>query len=335
MHAAREKHGLKNVQCLVSFAKGDLDLNATDRGGCTALKHAIEGRNLDPANFLIGAGSDLLQTHILGCSPIQRALHQHLTQFTLENLPEVDEVRSASQGSILNTAALIGNEVVVTELLKRVPEKNQVEYVNLFCDFGTPLYCGAYHQGISIIEKLIEKGAQVNLVGGPAGSPLMAACANGHVEAVRTLLKKGAELQCTKFDGTTITAEEAAQQHESVLLLLRRYKEKGADALDEKIPVKRADISELDKFMVAYKGNEKRIRRRLLYGEEQDNLLGDESDESDESMETTIMSVHDEDGQEDDLEDLEEDKTKGREVVIETTEDDAKLKTLVEKAEAA
>lgn len=333
MHAARQKHGLENVKRLMSFANGGIDLQATDRDGSTALQHAIDSRNLDAARFLIDAGLDPLQGDNVGFSPIHRALQLDLTQFILENLPEVDKVRSPAEGSILNTAAVMGNEVVVTELLKRVPEKDQVEYVNLSCDLGTPLYCGAYQMRISIIEKLLEKGAQVNLVGGPAGSPLMAACANGHVEAVRILLKKGAELQCTKFDGTIITAEEAAQHHESVLLLLRRYKEKGADALDDKIPVKTADISELDKFMVAYKKrNEKRMRRKSLEGEEQANLSGDESDGW---TETTSSSVHDEDDQEDDLEDQKKDVEKGRDGSIETTEDDAKLKTVIEKAETA
>jgi hypothetical protein len=179
---------------------------------------------------------------------------------------------------------------------------------------------------------LLEKGAQVNLVGGPAGTPLMAACANGHVEAVRILLKKGAELQCTKFDGTTITAEEAAQQHESVLLLLRQYKEKGAHVLDENIAVKTADISELDKFMVAYKKwNGKRMRQRGLDGEERVYLS---SDESDDWMATTNSSVHDEDNQEDDPEEQEKDGEKGREGDIEITEDDAKLKIGVETGNA-
>ena len=296
MYAARRQHGLKNVKLLMSFAKGGLDLQATDKGGGTALWHAIQGMNLDAATFLIKAGLDPLQRVNFGCSPIQRALQLSLTEFTLEILPDLDKIRSPAQGSILNTAALMGNEVVVTELLKRVPEKDQVEYVNLSCDLGTPLYCAAYQMGISIIEKLLEKGAQVNLVGGPAGSPLMAACANGHVEAVRILLKKGAELQCTKFDGTTITAEGAAQHHESVLLLLRRYKEKGAHALDEEVPVKTADISELDKFMVAYKErNEKRMHQRGLNGEERVGLSGDETDDW---IETTASSVHHEDDQE-------------------------------------
>jgi ankyrin repeat protein len=267
MHAAREEHGLENVKCLLGFVKGGLDLQATDQDGRTALHHAVEAQTLDTAKFLIEAGLDPLQTDLYGCSPIQKIIEKHTTHSALENLPEVDKLRSKVLGSILNTAVYCGREKVVTELLHRVPEEDAPEYVNLTCDLGTPLYCSAYIMHISIMEKLIEKGAQINLVGGSTGSALMAACTVGSVECVRLLLKKGAELQCTKFDGTIITAEEAAQHHESVLLLLRRYKEKGAHVLDENIPMKTADITELDKFMVAHKEqNEKRIRERDLKG---------------------------------------------------------------------
>jgi hypothetical protein len=90
------------------------------------------------------------------------------------------------------------------------------------------------------------------------GSPLMTACSMGQVEAAAWLLKRGAELECKKLNGITVTAEEAAQQHESVLSLLQKFKEKGAEALDEEVPVKTADISKLDEFMVGFKERKKK-----------------------------------------------------------------------------
>ncbi|KAH8748379.1 ankyrin repeat-containing domain protein [Hyaloscypha sp. PMI_1271] len=140
-----------------------------------------------------------------------------------------------------------------------VPEAGVHEYVNLYCDRGTPLYRAASNGHIPIMEKLVEKGAKINLVGGPCGSPLMGACTMGYAEAVAWLLRKGTELQCTKFDGTTITAEAAGQQHEAVLWVLRRFKEEGVEGLDEEIPVKTANISKLDEFMVGYKERKARV----------------------------------------------------------------------------
>jgi hypothetical protein len=173
--------------------------------------------------------------------------------YLLENLPDVDTLRSRIRGSHLNIASFMGQEPVVKELLKRAPEQGIHEYVNLPCNPGTPLYSAALRGHIPIMEQLVKKGADINLVGGPFGSPLMVACTNGRFEAVTWLLRKGAEVQCIKLDGTIITAEEAAQQHESVSSLLRRFKEHGAEALDEEVPVSTADISKLDEFMIEYK----------------------------------------------------------------------------------
>jgi ankyrin repeat protein len=235
-----------------------LDLHATDTQGRTALHHAAENDNFEAAELLLEAGLDITHVDNWGTTPIQITLFYH-EQFALNHLPEVDNVRSKEYGSILNTASFAGTEDVVDELLKRVPEAGVHEYVNLYCDKGTPLYRAASNGHIPIMEKLVEKGAKINLVGGPCGSPLMGACTMGYAEAVAWLLSKGTELQCTKFDGTTITAEAAGQQHEAVLWVLRRFKEEGVECLDEEIPVKTANISKLDEFMVGYKERKARV----------------------------------------------------------------------------
>jgi ankyrin repeat protein len=252
MRAAISSDHVKVVEELVRTTTNGLDLQATDIFGRTALHHAVEKGQLVIAKCLVTAGLDPTKTDHFGNSSIQIALQNKMDPFPLENLPKVDIVWSTTRGSILNTAAFMGHEEVVSALLKRAPEIDVQEYVNLPCDTGTPLYGAASRGNISIMEKLLEKGAKINLIGGLSGSPLMIACMLGYIEAVAWLLRRGAELQSTKVDGTTITAEEAAQQHESVLFLLRRFKEKGVEALDEEIPIQTADISKLDEFMVGY-----------------------------------------------------------------------------------
>jgi ankyrin repeat protein len=276
MNAARARQGPKAVKYLINMAENDLDLQATDEDGCTALHHAIETENFTAAKLLIKAGLNPLQADFFGDSSIHEVVRVGNSRFALQNLPEVDNIRSKRRGSILNAAVHWGEEKVVTELLKKAPEKDVQEYINLPCDLGTPLYCAAYHGHIPIMDKLLEKGAQINLVGGPVGSPLVTACAMGHVQAVTLLLKKGAELQCTKFDGTTMTAEEAAQQHEAVLLVLRRFDEKGIEGLDEEIPIKTADISKLDEFMATY---DKRTAGGYERSSDEDTDSGDENED--------------------------------------------------------
>jgi ankyrin repeat protein len=297
MNAAEVWHGLNAIKSLIRMAGNGLDLQATDRNGCTALHHAVDTNHFNAAKRLIKAGLDPLQQDRFGYSSIQRALYQRKSQFALENLPDVDTVRSQRQGSLFNTAVQMDKTVVVTELLKRAPENDVQEYVNLFCELGTPLYCAAYRGNIPIMRKLLEKGAQVNLVGGPLGSPLVTACAMGHAEAVKLLLKKGAELQCTRFDGTTMTAEEAAQQHEAVLWVLQRFK-KGIEGLDEEIPIKTADMSKLDEFMATYEkrktgGSERSPERNYFSDDYSSDDETDEDADSDDEKEDEKDDVQD------------------------------------------
>ncbi|KAE9377689.1 ankyrin [Stipitochalara longipes BDJ] len=250
---AAEYDQLDVIKDLIALVPLGLDLHATDIDGSTALHHAVEFGPVDNAKLLIEAGLSPTKLDIFERSSIALALYDKIEPYPLELLPGIDNLRSRIRGSHLNIATFMGNEPIVMELLKRVPEHGIYEYVNLPCKLGTPLYNAASRGHIPIMEKLIEKGAEIDLVGGPFGSPLMAACTSGQTEAVAWLLRKGAEFQCTKLDGTAITAEEAAQQHENVISLLKRFKEKGAGALDEETPVKTADISKLDEFMVGFK----------------------------------------------------------------------------------
>jgi hypothetical protein len=227
----------------------------------------------------------------------------------MENLPEVDTIRSRMRGSILNRAARMSHDEVATELLMRVPETEAQEYVNLSCDLGTPLYCAASRGAITIMQKLVERGAHINLVGGPLGSPLITACSMGQMGAAAWPLKRGAELPCKKLKGTTITTEEAAKQHENVLSLLQKFKEKGTEALDEDVLVKTADISRLDEFMVGFKERKKKKAEAkitstsdigsgsvLKFGDGRDQAIGDEkrSEKDDEKGSENDSDVSDE-----------------------------------------
>jgi len=129
----------------------------------------------------------------------------------------------------------------------------------------TLLYASASPGNTSIMEELVDKGAIVNLAGGPLGTPLMGACEMGQVEAVLFLLKKGAELECVKPNEAKTTAEQAARGHDSIQLILQRFKEKGGKALDDEIPAKKADVEKMGKTLLILeerekeRGNQRRI----------------------------------------------------------------------------
>jgi ankyrin repeat protein len=229
-----------------------LDPFVQDRAGRTALHHALNASRTLVADLLVDMGVEVTAVDYFGTSAIHSALANNNFDFAMKRLPAVDTIRHRSFRSILNTAALTGSVEVVEELLRRAPPSTGLqEYLNLSCPVGTPLYSSVIWADSSIAEKLIEKGAEINLVGGPLGTALIAACSMGKLEAVILLLRKGAELECVQHDGTIITAEAAAKQHDQVLSLLERFRMKGMEALDEPIPAKQADIGKMEETLAA------------------------------------------------------------------------------------
>ncbi|KAF8496923.1 hypothetical protein JB92DRAFT_2671092, partial [Gautieria morchelliformis] len=100
---------------------------------------------------------------------------------------------------------------------------------------GSPLYYAAKARlegvcqicgGDTIIELLLEKGADVNAQGGEHGSALPAAAYNGHDTTVLLLLEKGADVNAQGgWPGSPLQAA-AYNGHDTTILLLL---EKGAD----------------------------------------------------------------------------------------------------------
>ena len=88
------------------------------------------------------------------------------------------------------------------------------------------LLLGARRGSVSIVEDLLEKGADVNASGGHYGSALQTALSLGHDTIVQPLLEKGADVNATggKY-GSSLQAASYSGHESTVQLLL----EKGAD----------------------------------------------------------------------------------------------------------
>jgi len=202
--------------------------------------------------LLVEFGLDVNWIDDLGVSALQSSLFFNDSSFAINHLPMIDTARSPQYGSTLTTAVLCGHLDIVELLLVRAPSTDLQEYLNLGCYMGTPLYCSVAGGHMEIMKRLLDKGADINLIGGRLGSPLIAACSQGHVEMVRELLKRGAYLDCAVPGGTRMTSEEAATQHEQVLLLLERFKRNGVEGLDEVIPRKEADIAKIEETIAEF-----------------------------------------------------------------------------------
>ena len=90
---------------------------------------------------------------------------------------------------------------------------------------GTALHAAAAAGRESVVQLLLEKGADVNAQGGQYGNALHAAVLGGHKRIVQLLLEKGADVNALGPHGNPLQAA-SFQGHEDVVRLLL---EKGAD----------------------------------------------------------------------------------------------------------
>ncbi|ODN00814.1 Ankyrin repeat family A protein 2 [Orchesella cincta] len=87
----------------------------------------------------------------------------------------------------------------------------------------TPLMWAAFHGRLSIVQKLVAKGAQLDCFGPDGETPLMFAACNGHAEVLNYLLQKGASTDTEDDAGNTALMFASYGNHvDCVTELLKR-----------------------------------------------------------------------------------------------------------------
>ena len=213
----------------------DIDLAVKDVDGQLAIHGAVYSHKVTTSERLLSKETDLEACDIDGISLLQHMIicgPEDIEIIAMERFSGCDTPRSSHYGTLLNSACVCGRLYCVKELLKRAPKANVSTYLNNRCYTGTPLYSAAFGNFPEIIEALLEAGASLDLVGGELGSPLHAACTAGRMAATELLLKHGAKLECTKEDGTIISAMNAASRFKIVQALLQRFQDEGIEGLE-------------------------------------------------------------------------------------------------------
>lgn len=103
----------------------------------------------------------------------------------LQYRPNVSH-RNLAGDSALMLAVLRGHEEVVDLLLEAGAELNH--------DGWTPLMYAAFEGRLAMVEKFLQRGADVNALAPNQSNALMFAARNGHVEVVRRLLQTDVNL---------------------------------------------------------------------------------------------------------------------------------------------
>ena len=230
MLAAREGH----LKALLLLSKHGSDHDEVDSVGNNILHHAAGSGTVEGLFHLLSSlNGDLLgKENTMGDSALSVAFTRagDKVPMLLNIAPSQDDFYP-DKGNILacalNSQSMTG--LMMKMVLRRVPHEILSKLLAHpdHC-FGTPLYAAstiavpAYQN--AIIDLLLAAGADLELKGGDAGTPLMGACTPGRLEAVKHLVRRGARISYTE-EGQVFSALRAAKHFPDIVrwLLVGRY----------------------------------------------------------------------------------------------------------------
>jgi uncharacterized protein len=183
---------------LVGSATANADVEAVDSSGWTALMRAAEGGKTTEITALLDRGANIEASHPKvygGATPFVIALEfdQHDAAKLL--LDRGARVTGKTGTDALELAARSGYDDLVDRLLAAKVSPVGTLALQLAANYGR----------VSTIKKLVKAGAKVRAANKDDHdfTPFIVACQNRQVEAARTLLALGADVNDVDADGTT------------------------------------------------------------------------------------------------------------------------------------
>ena len=192
---------LKSVECLQELINGGADVNLADCSEETMLMKAASEGNYKAVDTLISAGADVNKMRFGGTSALLNAAGKGCARSVNSLLKAGADVNSEySIGArALQTAAAQSLECV--DLLLRAGadvnaavQKSEDFYSS--CD-DTALIVASDHGKESIVQLLLEKGADVNKTSSDGYTALFKAVDKGYADVVDTLIRAGADVNIT------------------------------------------------------------------------------------------------------------------------------------------
>ena len=207
-----------------SLLTRDVDVNAAQLDGTTALHWAAHRDDLEMAKLLIEAGANVNVSNDYGITPLSLAGtngSSRMVRGLLQAGADPNATRETGE-SVIMTISRTGNLEAVKTLLAYEPDLNQPENRR-----GHTALMLAIEQGHSQVAKLlIERGADVNARSNTNFTPLLFAAQRNDLDSVQALLAAGAELDGLTPEWGSALVLAAARGHEDLALLLL---EEGAD----------------------------------------------------------------------------------------------------------
>ena len=171
---------------------------------------------------LLEQGADVNYEDSDGQTPLSNAVlngNADIASLLLEKGADIDVLY---EGKPLLFCAIEKDDKSLVEVL--IENGADIEYEDK--NEYTPLFYATCNDKIDMVSLLLEKGANIEYKGKYESTPLFVATCNGNLALVSLLLEKGADIECENEDGLTPLFAAATNGYLDIVSLLL---EKGAD----------------------------------------------------------------------------------------------------------
>ncbi|XP_048360861.1 poly [ADP-ribose] polymerase tankyrase-2 isoform X2 [Sphaerodactylus townsendi] len=214
LHVASEKAHNDVVEILV---KHEAKVNALDNLGQTSLHRAAHCGHLQTCRLLLSSGCDPSVVSLQGFTASQMG-NESVQQLLQEGIP----LGNSEADRQLLEAAKTGD----VDIVKKLCTIQTVNCRDIEGRQSTPLHFAAGYNRVSVVEYLLQHGADVHAKDKGGLVPLHNACSYGHYEVAELLVKHGAVVNVADLWKFTPLHEAAAKGKYEICKLLLQH---GAD----------------------------------------------------------------------------------------------------------
>ena len=190
---------------------------------------AIDCNSTDVAMLLIARGSMIDLCELQGAdTPLMAATkskNYHVAKALLDAGADVDRKNNAGQTAVYQTV-LYNHRDGVLEMLKLLLARGASPRLSAR-DLSWPIHMAAQHGRADCIVVLLDSGSDVDPPDAWGQTPLMRACQNSHINAVRLLLQRGGNVNLRDRNGCTalyLAVEGFGEEDPALLRLLLSYR---------------------------------------------------------------------------------------------------------------
>ncbi|XP_054132675.1 poly [ADP-ribose] polymerase tankyrase-2 [Melozone crissalis] len=214
LHVASEKAHNDVVEVVV---KHEAKVNALDNLGQTSLHRAAHCGHLQTCRLLLSSGCDPSIVSLQGFTALQMGT-ESVQQLLQEGIP----LGNSDADRQLLEAAKAGD----VDTVKKLCTVQSVNCRDIEGRQSTPLHFAAGYNRVSVVEYLLQHGADVHAKDKGGLVPLHNACSYGHYEVAELLVKHGAVVNVADLWKFTPLHEAAAKGKYEICKLLLQH---GAD----------------------------------------------------------------------------------------------------------